>query len=172
MRHSGRSLEKPVLLRDSSIISLRRINQYSRPKIIVAKLGKRFEAVFDEHGEYAAFNVNFILEDGDAGYYYVGLLNSKVSSWTYRQVFGALRMGGDYLQFQSPQLKSMPVVPYNTECDIHRNVAALARRASLDSSETALRRAIDVRVSRIYGLTDEDLNVISQDLQAFDPDGG
>ena len=163
MRHNGRRLDQPFLLGDPIIISPRRMIQYSRAKIIIAKLGKRLEAVFDARGEYAAFNVNFVFEEGDAGYYYLGQLNSKVSSWLYRQLFGALRMGGDYLQFQAPQLRAMPVVPYRNEKRLHRKIASLARRASACPNSTTLISAIDVEVSKTLALTDEDMISMSQE---------
>ena len=158
MRHSGQAMRRPIL--DARVVSQRRMLQYSRSKIIVAKLGRKIEAFFDDKGEYAALNVNFVFAEGESGYFYLGQLNSRVSSWLYRQMFGALRMGGGYLQFQAPQIRAMPVVRYDLDNERHRTIASLARRLSRRPDDRALQAAIDVEVAELFGFTRSELETI------------
>jgi hypothetical protein len=134
--------------------------QYSSQKIIVAKLAERIEAFFDEEGRYAALNVNFVFAAGVEAYFYLGQMNSRLLSWVYRQIFGALTMGGDYLQIQAPQLRAMLIVPYSEDAPQHQEVASLARQASLCPDDATLLDAIDLAVSGVLGLSSEDLATI------------
>ena len=111
-RHAGKSYRHPVLPYNSDVISDRRRGQFNTAKLIVAKVCKGLEVAFDSDGKFAAANVNFVFCDGDAAYYYLGLLNSSVIQWVYEQYFGALRMSGGYLQVQAPQLRVLPIIPY------------------------------------------------------------
>ena len=160
LRHSRLSLTRPYLIRDGNVISARRMQHYSSPKIIVAKLGKYLEAFFDESGTYAALNVNFVFVGGLEGYFYLGQMNSMVASWIYRQQFGALSMGGDYMQFQAPQLRAMPVVPYREGVSEHTQIARLAQEASERGCNERLLATIDLAVANMIGISEEELQTI------------
>ena len=132
IRHSKKTFQRPWLADNENILPRRRADQYSSPKLIFAKLALRIEAFFDEKGEYAALNSNFAFAEGKEGYFYLGLLNSSFCCWLYRQLFGALSMGGDYMQFQAPQLKAMPIVQYDKDDPAHGHLASLALKVLLE----------------------------------------
>lgn len=157
IRHNKKSFRRPWLARNASVMSPRRAEQYSSAKLIFAKLALQTEAFFDASGEYAALNTNFGFAKPDEGYFYLGQLNSTLASWTYRQLFGALSMGGDYLQFQAPQLKAMLVVQYRGNDPLHRHLGSLARRATAEPRDSGLRKEIDDVVDKLFGLTAEEI---------------
>ena len=152
LRHSGRVYERPLLLDDPSVVSSRRRRLYNQSKIIVAKLALSPEAFFDASGEFAALNVNFVLCPESVGYYYLALLNSELMKWTYGQYYSALSMGGKYMQFQAPQLKSLPIMPYVGSSDQVR-LGELAKQAGSLSNAATVTAEIDHLVAEVYALT-------------------
>jgi len=160
MRHNKQVFRRPVLRRAHNAVPERRAKQYASPKIIFAKLAARTEAFFDARGEYAALNVNFAFTGGREGYFYLAQLNSLLSTWLYRQLFGALSMGGDYMQFQAPQLRSMLVVPFDAANPLHTELAELGSRAQSDPTDAAILSGIDSMVARIVGVSSEEMETI------------
>ena len=143
------------------------MQHYSGPKIIVAKLAKQLESFFDDEGHFAGLNVNFVFAAGQEAYFYLGQMNSVVASWMYRQLFGALSMAGDYMQFQAPQLRALPVVPYRSEVQEHAQLAGLARVASTGRCTEELLVSIDAAVAAMLRLSDEDLHRIQAETPGF-----
>ena len=69
----------------------------------------RPEVVFDAAGELCSINTNCVYESELSLEYLAGVLNSKAMAFIYDQFFGSLRMSGGYLQFQSPQIRALPI---------------------------------------------------------------
>jgi hypothetical protein len=152
----GRRLLRPYLHDDRTIISDNRREQYGSPKLIFAKLARSLEVVFDVKGEFASSNTNFAFVKGQAGFFYLGVLSSTLLSWIYEQYFGALRMGGGYMQFQSPQLRCLPVPRFDQSNESMTKVAQLAASHLECQNEESLRE-IDSLTYAIYGLSDDDI---------------
>lgn len=162
LRHNKQAIVRPWLVRELACISARRLSQYDSSKIIVAKLGKTLECFFDERGEFAALNVNFIFAEETPGWFYTGQLNSKLLSWLYRQLFGALAMGGNFLQFQAPQLRAIPLIEFDDRSNYHIAFAELARQSKNASDD------IDNGVFDLFGVSPRDRDRIESTLS--DPD--
>jgi adenine-specific DNA-methyltransferase len=110
IRHQGRSITHPILP-DGPNVSENRREQYSSPKLIIAKMALGFEGFVDRDGEYAALNCNSVSNPSsnwtlDA---LALVLHSSVVAFAYKQYFDGLRMSGGYLPFQAPQLKIIPL---------------------------------------------------------------
>lgn len=109
LTHKGVSILTPFLDESSDVVSVERKKQYTSPKIVVAKMAKRLEAMLDGQGEYASANTNFVYgKDTDIGFL-TAILNSRAMAVIYEGYFGALRMNGGYFQFQAPQLRVLPI---------------------------------------------------------------
>ncbi len=151
----------PWLKDDKRIISERRRRHYNSEKIIFSKMALCIKASYDSKGEFASLNTNFAFVKGDAGFYYLGLLNSSLLTWLYEQYFGALKMSGGYLQFQAPQIRVLPLHKYDPKneinCMIVKKVKTFSRIDQIDSS---IQADIDRLVFTLYGLTQKDIEVI------------
>ncbi|MDX2136479.1 MAG: Eco57I restriction-modification methylase domain-containing protein [Chloroflexota bacterium] len=101
--------DEPFLVLDKTIVPERRREQYSKPKLIFAKLALRIEAVCDTSGEYASRNTNFAFPGKNSLLFLGSVCNSWLMTWIYRGYFGALIMGGGYIQYQAPQLRLLPI---------------------------------------------------------------
>jgi len=101
----------PYLQLNNAVLSEKRINQYMTPKIIFSKNSKYPESFWDVTGEYASANTNFVYAK-NSNYslgYLSAILNSCLTALIYKVYFGSLVMSGGYFQFQSPQLKVIPI---------------------------------------------------------------
>ncbi len=108
MTDNGKKYLKPLLPKDSSIISKNRHSLYSNPKIIISKIGLKCEAFYDSKGEYASINTN-CLHSFDKSYipeYILCWINSKLYNYTFECFFDGLRMSGGYLLYSAPNLKN------------------------------------------------------------------
>ena len=104
-----RKFTKPAVRLGDIDLSDHRRKIYAAPKIILAKMALRPEVVFDAAGELCSINTNCVYESELSLEYLAGVLNSKAMAFIYDQFFGSLRMSGGYLQFQSPQIRALPI---------------------------------------------------------------
>jgi hypothetical protein len=163
LKNKGSRYRQPVL--DGSAVSERRRHLYARPKVLVAKLAVRCEAVVDTTGQYAGLNVNCLTEPrrGSSLEFLCGYLNSSLFMFFYGQLFGALRMGRAF-QFQAPQLRVIPV-PSTSTSDQQR-IAELAREAALAMSAGSFALAakaqeeIDLEMGALVGLTPDEMSLL------------
>jgi hypothetical protein len=159
LTNAGSKYLRPYLHYDKRRVSENRRSQYNSPKLIFAKMANRIEAAFDHEGQYASINTNFAFANGEAGFFYLGLLNSKLLTWIYEQYFGALRMSGGYLQFQAPQLRCLPVLRFSPTEEGMRNIADLAKQYSQNKGEDLLPK-IDKLVYELFALQEGEIGRI------------
>ncbi len=113
LTHQGRRFLRPVLSFNAPVVSHARRDQYWAAKLIFKKLCLRLEALMDREGGYASMNTNFVLPGAIDLYALAALFHSRLMSWAYEGYFGALRMGGGYMQVQAPQLRVLPMPPFS-----------------------------------------------------------
>jgi hypothetical protein len=111
LSHQRRQFLRPVLPFNASVVSHNRRDQYWAKKLIFKKLCLRLEALCDDGGAYASMNTNFVLPGSVDLFALTALFHSTLMTWLYEGYFGALRMGGGYLQVQAPQLRVLPMPP-------------------------------------------------------------
>jgi type I restriction-modification system DNA methylase subunit len=100
---------RPVIPFRCREVSGNRRDQYWAPKLIFRKLCLQLEAQVDAEGDYASMNTNFVLP-GEVDLHALGaLMHSSLMTWIFEGYFGALRMGGGYMQAQAPQLRVLPI---------------------------------------------------------------
>jgi hypothetical protein len=106
--HQGQRYLRPTLLPESVDNDARR-RLYNSPKIVFAKMAKRFEGFMDISGQYAGLNVNCL--HSPSGKWAIGALeaycHSRVFHFIYSSFFDALRMAGGFLPFQAPLVRAM-----------------------------------------------------------------
>ncbi len=109
VRHQRNDYEKPTMDISHEIITDLREEQYTKSKIIFAKVASRIEAYPDLSGEYATVDTNLFYDADEKLTYYACLLNSYLSNFIYEGLFASLRMRNGDFQFQAPQLKLIRV---------------------------------------------------------------
>lgn len=127
LKTGGQRFLRPVLPFRSSPVSANRREQYWASKLIFKKLCRRLEAIVDEGGDYASMNTNFVLP-GKVDLFALGaLMHSSLMTWIFEGYFGALRMGGGYMQVQAPQLRVLPIPELPAEAEEGSDYGALAQ---------------------------------------------
>jgi type I restriction-modification system DNA methylase subunit len=162
LRHAKRTYNFPVFLRSSNIIPERRRHHYSSPKLIFAKLASSPEVFFDENGDYAALNVNFAFCEGEEALFLAAQFNSFLGNWLYRQLFGSLAMSGNFLQFQAPQIRAWPIIPFDSNNPTHLEAVSAAKRCITDGSI----EDVDSAILKCFDLSKDDLKVMTDNLCA------
>ncbi len=176
-KNKGTQITEPFL--DVSKIGIKRRNLYFSPKVIVAKLALRIEAFFDD-GKFASINTNCV-HSPKKDYsleYLTAILNSKLISFVYSEIFSGLKMGGGYFQFQAPQLRILPIAKA-TKSEQIALVSLAKEMSSLSAKLNAVEensnewerlkseiqktdKKIDEEVYKLYGLTTEDIAIIEK----------
>ena len=72
-------------------------------------------------------NTNFVLPGSVDLFAIAALMHSSLMTWIFEGYFGALRMGGGYMQAQAPQLRVLPIPDLPAEPDAGSDYGALAR---------------------------------------------
>jgi hypothetical protein len=152
LTHAGNKFLTPHLPVGKAKVSARRLAMYKSPKIIFAKMAKSCEAVIDVAGEFASLNTNcFYNPRRDISLNFVGgVCNSRMFMFLYDLFFGALRMSGGYYQFQSPQLRVIPIARASAQEQkaiaevVDRILAAKHKNPATDT--TVLEREVDQQV--------------------------
>src|SRR3989344_2119943 len=173
-QNTRKQLQEPYP--DGSKIGYKRKNLYNSPKILIAKLALKVEGFLD-YGKFASINTNCIHspKSGSSLEYLAAIVNSKLISFVYSEIFSGLKMGGGYFQFQAPQLRVLPIAKA-TE-DQQRELIKLVHKIinlkkvfqstpkdsnkslSLDEEIERIDRKIDEEVYKLYGLTPEEIAI-------------
>jgi hypothetical protein len=135
------------------------------PEILVPDIADRAAFALDEKGEFAftsGYGITFKSEVKELPKFILGVLNSSVLDWYWKQVSTPLR-GGFYRYFtqfieQFPIPAASPEKQKAVERLVDRIVAAKQRDAAADLS--ALEGEIDQLVYALYGLTPEEIQIV------------
>jgi len=180
--NKGKQLKTPFL--DLSKVSETRAKLYKTPKIIISKLALRIEGFFDNGGAYASINTNCIHtpKKGISLDYLAAVINSKLVSFVYSELFSGLKMSGGYFQFQAPQLRVLPIAEAskNEQDEISslvRRILLLNKRLNeIGDKKTDERQRveeeikktdaeIDELVYKLYGITKSENKIIEESLK-------
>jgi len=171
---------KPIVVRgDLKEILPKRYKESEKNKIIVAGMIKNFECFIDEKGEYLAGKSTTIIERDKIDLKFIlALLNSKLLTFIYKNIFNSLSLAGGYLRVGAPQIKELPIiVPPKKEVDKISGLADKMLKLNkeiqkldpiMDEEEyneikeeiEKVDREIDERVFELYGLTEEEIKII------------
>lgn len=149
----------PVLpLRDEDL-SAEKIALYRGPKIVFSGMSKRLEAAYDDAGCALGVQVYAASDVQIDPYYLLGVLNSKLLSYLFRERFAAKCLAGNYLSLNKGQLAQLPIrtvaADEKQSAKWQRQIANLARQLTQKYS-SALDGQLDEMVYQIYDLTTDE----------------
>lgn len=157
----------------------RRRDQSRTPKLILAKLAKKPLAYFDAAGIYCGAYTTYIFPPPDLGFAAASVLNSKLVCFLFRSLYDSLAMGGGYLRFQPPQMRRVPIpigiATSNLLFPLQQAGTDIAElldrfptikdpdeRRILQQQIDATDREIDRLVYELYGLTEEETEIVER----------
>jgi len=180
MRYLGGSFVKPVIPKSAmNELSGKRQKETRSTKIIVAGMTKRLECVYDS-GEYvAAKSTSVIISDSIDLFYLLGILNSKLMTYYYRQVFSGLSLQGGFFRVGPPQLKRLPVcydesrkdqliVLVKNMMDLREYLAEANIQSPIETYQRQIaetEKQIDGIVFQIYQLTDKEKGIVEKSVE-------
>lgn len=159
---------------------------FENPKVLLREIALNIECYFDEDGYYTLNKVYSIQSTGEYGLYFLlGLLNSKLLSYYFRNKFEESHVQNGYLQFKKLYTSQIPIkkLDFKNEADknFYRNLGDLSKKMIVlnkslqneeENSEKWLKirdeiettdRKIDQLVYQLYGLTEEEIRVVEGD---------
>ncbi|KKR91885.1 MAG: hypothetical protein UU95_C0008G0005 [Parcubacteria group bacterium GW2011_GWC2_42_12] len=173
---------KPIVLKkDLEKTFPRRYKESYKQKIVIAGMVKKFECYLDEKGVYLAGKSTTIVESERVDIKFIlGILNSKLITFIYKNIFKSLSLAGGYLRIGSPQLKQLPIIvpskneiakvvkKVNEVIDLNQKLQKLD--PIMDDKEynevkeeiEKTDKEIDQKVYELYGLTEEEIAIIEK----------
>jgi hypothetical protein len=100
----------------------------------------------------------------------LGVINSKVTNFWFEHYYGTTKVSGGYFDLNGTQIKSIPVPNATTkqQNEISSLVETILKMKKQDISAdtSALEREIDRLVYGLYGLTEEEVEVVESDSES------
>ncbi|MFH1928976.1 MAG: TaqI-like C-terminal specificity domain-containing protein, partial [Chloroflexota bacterium] len=131
--------------------------EFEKPKIIWPDIAERCEFAFDDHSSYPDCTL-FIVPDTDICL--VGILNSNVVEWFYRNV--SPKIQHDFLRFKTNYVRQIPIP---SAAPVQRVAIEALVRKLLDAKgqgpqAAEWERELNALVYELYGLTEEEIGII------------
>jgi len=142
---------------------------WNNPKIIIAGMTKMIEAVYSS--EPVALGVGIYGIYDFAGFEpkcLNGLLNSKFMTFYLRQKFKNKHLAGGYLGINKSTIEELPLV--DIDKTIQKKISVLVdqiiaiKKNNPDADVSSLEKQIDDLVYKLYGLTDEEIKIIENEI--------
>lgn len=129
--------------------------EFNKPKIVYPDIAPSAYFAFDNNYLYPEATLFFISE---ASLFLLGVLNSVAFNWMFSQLSSKIR--GDFLRYKSIYLSQIPI-PIATEAE-QKAIEILVQKCleAKGKNVSQWEQEIDERVARLYGLSDEDMEII------------
>ncbi|OGY43412.1 MAG: hypothetical protein A2729_04545 [Candidatus Buchananbacteria bacterium RIFCSPHIGHO2_01_FULL_39_14] len=151
----------------------------TKSKLIVAGMTKKMECFFDERGEYLAGKSTTIIENNKLDLKFIlALLNSKLLTFIFKNIFKSLSLQGGYLRIGAPQIKELPVIMANkNEMSViikltdkifilnkkFQTIDPILYKEEYEEKKKEIEktdREIDQKVYELYGLMAEEIKIV------------
>lgn len=167
VRFLNQSWQRPCLALSSTSITPAKQRLYREPKIVLSGMSKRLEAAYDEQGFALGVQVYAAAEMKVDPFYLLGVLNSKLLSYLFRERFGAKCLAGGYLSVNKGQLAQLPIVVDDQRPNtLQKRIAKISSQLHrLQSS--SLDDQLDALVYELYAITAGERQVIEKSFAAM-----
>jgi adenine-specific DNA-methyltransferase len=180
-RISG-SYAKPIVkVDDLKELLPKRAGQAKSAKIIIGGMNKRLECFFDKHGAYLAGKTTVIITEPKLPFeVLLGILNSKLLSFCYKNMFQALSLSGGFMRIGPPQIRLLPIkTPSADQAErltelvgeligLNKKLGDVGeesdRGAALKEQISSKDRQLDELVYRIYDLSIDEIQVVENSI--------
>ncbi len=157
--------QRPCLGWDSPQLTADKARLYREPKIVISGMSRRLEAAYDQQGCALGVQVYAARELQVDPFYLLGLLNSKLLSFLFRERFAAKRLAGGYLAVNKGQLAQLPIRIVNGDdpaaVKLQQQISNLARRLQ-SAYSVVIDQQLDDFVHELYQLSDSERQRVDQ----------
>ncbi|MFM6814804.1 MAG: Eco57I restriction-modification methylase domain-containing protein, partial [Dolichospermum sp.] len=136
------------------------LEDFYKPKIIWGEISDQPKFAFDDSNYYA--EATTFLMTGEKLKYLLAILNSKLSEWYFNQISTTTGMGTN--RWKKYKIEMLPIKePTETEellLETIVNQILTAKKSDPKADTTALEAEIDQLVYQLYGLTEEEIQIV------------
>jgi adenine-specific DNA-methyltransferase len=147
-----------------SVFSENVLKKFEEPKkMLVARMTLQLQVAFDENKNYVGKStVIHKIKSNINQSYLLGLLNSQLVDFWYKNYFENTHLSGGYIRFDIPYLQKIPiVVPSQKEQEIIAKFTEEVIQLKLKKIDTKkLESQIDQLIYKLYNLSKEDIKII------------
>ena len=161
-----RPVVKKALLKN---LQFNRFLDALKEKIIIGGMCKYPECFYDS-GEYLAGKSTTEIIDSELSLLYiVGVLNSKIMSFYYKNCFKSLSLAGGFFRFGPPQIKLLPIPSRNDSYVAIEKIANLSAEIiefKKRGKDTMLQESeIDQITYQLYNLTPDEIALVEESIK-------
>ncbi|MHA1146494.1 MAG: Eco57I restriction-modification methylase domain-containing protein, partial [Candidatus Helarchaeota archaeon] len=153
-----------------------RFIKIQKEKILIAEDALRINATLDTEKRVPQGGVYFGISKSEIIdlKFILGLLNSAILSFLYEVLYAGMHMGGGYLRYRSIFLENLPIpesisgFSISDQSEIIKavdNILSIKKSSGRDEDATKYEDLIDKIVFRLYGLSADDISIVSNRLQ-------
>jgi hypothetical protein len=166
---------------EKSIYSDKLKELFKQKKLVIARVTKNIQATIDQDGFFVGKSSILIPKDKGLFEIFLAIINSKLINFYYKSKFETTHMAGGYLRFDIPYLQVIPIcIPSPTqEKGIFENVNHILKlqkeyyspkvmgneKERLKKQIDALDYDIDQEIYKLYGLTNEEIKIVEENLK-------
>jgi adenine-specific DNA-methyltransferase len=150
-------------------------DRFEAEKIIVARMGKRIVATFDNNKYYVKDGMLLIKKSDSVNLKYLtGLLNSKIINYYYKNYFITIDVLKNALLelpiLFNKKIEELLIILVDRMLSLNKQLQEIGNKktvetAKLEEEITKTDKEIDELVYKIYGITEEEKNIIEESLR-------
>ena len=146
-----------------SIYSKQIIEEFNKEKIVIGRVTKSIQACLDSENHFVGKST--LITDSKIDLkILLAILNSSFANRWYYLKYETTHMAGGYLRFDIPYLENLPIpnITFDQQQPIINLVNQIlsAKKENPQANTSALEQEIDTLVYELYGLTEEEIEII------------
>lgn len=155
---------RPIIYtKDLKNISVNRLIQSNKEKIIIGGMGKKLECYYDR-GEYLAGKSTIIIFDSRINLkYIIAILNSELMEYYFQGFYNSLSLCNKYINIGARQIKDIPIVyDEQKEAYIINKVNELIKyKFTMDEEKAnSIKKEINHIVYRLYNINQDEVRTL------------
>jgi len=173
---------KPVINKnDLKEFSSKRYEQALKKKIIIGGMSKFLECYLDDGKYLAGKSTTIVMSDKINLKVLLAILNSKLMTFCYKNLFKSLSLSGGYMRIGTPQIRELPIkkatekqekdiielvdkiLELNKELQRVEELSDKGKR--LQEEINRIDKEIDQKVYELYGLTTEEIKIVEETVK-------
>jgi len=131
------------------------LEKFEEPKIMYPDISKELNFIIDVEKHYS---VNTVYNIGVNSLGLLGYLNSRLFYFYFQNISNSLR--GGYFRFFTDYMKECPIPNSFSGIELFVTQILAAKKDNPDADTAALEKEIDRLVYELYGLTDEEIQIV------------
>jgi hypothetical protein len=137
----------------------KQLSDYQKEKVVIRQLGNTINAMYDENGLISTQSVYCIISKKISIKFLLGLLNSKLIDFIYQNYFKEKQEFPRILLGNLKEL-SIPSIPPAQQQPLISLVNEILTLKKSNQPTEALEKEIDRLVYELYGLSEEEIEII------------